>query len=80
MTRMMTVIQAFLLAAATLTAQVTQPPVLIASSARIDSAHRSIDYLANLMDRYHNRFPVYDDVSSAGNHFHAYGLLGTAPS
>jgi len=24
------------------------------------------------MDEYHGRFPVYDDVSSGGNHFHAY--------
>jgi hypothetical protein len=29
-----------------------------------------IQYLANAMDQFHNRFPVYDDVSSAGNHFH----------
>ncbi len=31
----------------------------------------SVQYLARAMDQYHNRFPVYDDVSSAGNHFHA---------
>jgi hypothetical protein len=30
----------------------------------------SVQYLAGAMDQYHNRFPVYDDVSSAGNHFH----------
>ena len=30
----------------------------------------SIHYLARAMDQYHNRFPVYEDVSSAGNHFH----------
>jgi hypothetical protein len=42
----------------------------------ITSAHlstlASIQYLAAVMDQFHNRFPVYDDVSSAGNHFHAY--------
>jgi hypothetical protein len=30
----------------------------------------SVQYLARVMDQYHDRFPVYDDVSSAGNHFH----------
>ncbi len=34
------------------------------------SAPASIQHLANAMDQFHNRFPVYDDVSSAGNHFH----------
>jgi hypothetical protein len=33
------------------------------------SAQASIAYLAQVMDQFHNRFPVYDDVSSAGNHF-----------
>lgn len=27
------------------------------------------------MDQFHNRFPVYDDVSSADNHFVAYGKI-----
>ena len=27
------------------------------------------------MDQFHNRYVVYDDVSSAGNHFFAYGKL-----
>ncbi|MGH9847376.1 MAG: hypothetical protein ACREEM_52450, partial [Blastocatellia bacterium] len=30
----------------------------------------NIQYLARVMDQFHDRFPVYDDVSSAGNHFH----------
>jgi hypothetical protein len=30
-------------------------------------------FLRQQMDRFHDRFPVYDDVSSAGNHFHAFG-------
>lgn len=41
----------------------------------------SIAYLRSVMDRYHNRFVVYEDVSSAGNHFHAYAKIpsGIAP-
>src|SRR5690242_8684989 len=35
------------------------------------SAQASIAYLAQVMDQFHNRFPIYDDVSSAGNHFPA---------
>lgn len=27
------------------------------------------------MDQYHDRFPVYDDVSSGGNHFHAWAKI-----
>ncbi len=30
------------------------------------------------MDRYHYRFPVYDDVSSAGNHFVAFAKIPNA--
>lgn len=36
------------------------------------SATLSINYLAQVMDQFHNRFAVYDDVSSAGNHFFAW--------
>ena len=39
------------------------------------SAKAGIQYLASVMDEYHNRFPVYDDVSSAGNHFVSYGKI-----
>ncbi|MGH9937007.1 MAG: hypothetical protein ACREAM_12220, partial [Blastocatellia bacterium] len=35
------------------------------------STAASLEYLAAAMDQFHNRFPVYDDNSSAGNHFHA---------
>jgi FG-GAP-like repeat len=35
----------------------------------------SVQYLAHAMDQFHDRFPVYDDVSSAGNHFHALTLF-----
>lgn len=40
-----------------------------------ESASASIGYLKKVMDEYHDRFPVYDDVSSAGNHFHAYAKI-----
>ncbi|MBX3278401.1 MAG: hypothetical protein KF868_10405 [Acidobacteria bacterium] len=30
-----------------------------------------IEYLARIQDQYHDRFPVYDDVGSPGNHFHS---------
>lgn len=39
------------------------------------SAQAGLDYLRQVMDQFHNRFPVYDDVSSAGNHFHAFGKI-----
>jgi len=39
------------------------------------SKDKSIQYLSEEMDRYHNRFVVYEDVSSAGNHFHAWGKI-----
>lgn len=41
----------------------------IAKAAPQDSAISSLEYLRDRMDRYHNRFPVYDDVGSPGNHF-----------
>jgi hypothetical protein len=45
------------------------------------SAKASILYIKKEMDQYHNRFVVYEDVSSAGNHFHVYAKIpdGTAP-
>lgn len=36
------------------------------------SVKKSIEYLSYVMDQYHDRFIVYEDVSSAGNHFHAW--------
>ena len=39
------------------------------------SQEASIEYLKTVMDQYHNRFPVYDDVSSAGNHFHSWSKI-----
>ncbi len=43
-----------------------------------NSAQQSLDYLRAVMDQFHNRFPIYDDVSSAGNHFHAIAKLPDA--
>ena len=43
-----------------------------------DSAARSIEHLRLVMDQFHDRFPVYDDVSSAGNHFHAWAKIPDA--
>ncbi len=40
------------------------------NQAKPQIVNNSVQYLARAMDQYHNRFPVYDDVSSAGNHFH----------
>jgi hypothetical protein len=39
------------------------------------SAQAAVEYLRRVMDEYHNRFPVYDDVSSGGNHFHAWAKI-----
>jgi hypothetical protein len=43
-----------------------------------DSAQASLAYLRVVMDQFHNRFPVYDDVSSAGNHFHVFAKIPDA--
>jgi hypothetical protein len=39
------------------------------------SAQAALLYLAKVMDQYHDRFPVYDDVSSGGNHFFAWSKI-----
>ena len=46
-----------------------------------ESATYAIAYLSQVMDQFHDRFPVYDDVSSAGNHFFAWTKFpdGDAP-
>src|SRR5579872_1324953 len=44
-------------------------------SSEADSANKSLQYLRNVMDYYHSRFPVYDDVSSPENHFVAYAKI-----
>ena len=40
-----------------------------------ESAQSSLEYLRRVMDQFHDRVAVYDDVSSAGNHFHAYARI-----
>jgi hypothetical protein len=49
-------------------------PSIRADAAR-DSAQSSLEYLRRVMDAYHDRFPVSEDVSSAGNHFHAFAKI-----
>ena len=35
----------------------------------------SINFLRDRMDEFHTRFPIYDDVSAAGNHFNKYAII-----
>lgn len=46
-----------------------RPAVSLPPAACRRSAAASIEYLREVMDAYHDRVPVYEDVSSAGNHF-----------
>lgn len=39
------------------------------------SAQASVAFLSRIMDQFHDRVPVYDDVSSGGNHFVAFGAI-----
>ena len=39
------------------------------------SATASLAFLRERQDEFHTRFPVYDDVSSAGNHFVTFGKI-----
>lgn len=54
---------------------------LVDRDAALASARAGLDYLRNVMERYHKSFGVYEDVSSPGNHFHAYAKIpdGGAP-
>lgn len=45
-----------------------------------EPVQNGIAYLRGVMDQFHNRIPVYDDVSSPGNRFHAPAVIGTAVS
>lgn len=53
----------------------TLPSFTIAQSEETLSATAATRYLARVMDEFHTRVPVYDDVSSAGNHFTAYAKI-----
>jgi len=39
------------------------------------SAAAALEHLRRVMDRYHDRFIVYEDVSAAGNHFHSWAKI-----
>lgn len=54
---------------------------LLSSSPGEPSAKAAIAYMAQVMDQFHDRVAVYDDVSSAGNHFFAWTKFpdGNAP-
>jgi hypothetical protein len=39
------------------------------------SAAAGVAHLAQVMDEFHSRFPVYDDLGSPGNHFHAWAAI-----
>ncbi len=47
----------------------------LAAEASNPSADASIEYLRRVQDQFHDRIPVYEDVSSAGNRFHAYAKI-----
>lgn len=49
--------------------------VALCSTPACRSAAASVAFLARQMDEFHTRFPVYDDLSSAGNHFHAWAAI-----
>jgi hypothetical protein len=49
--------------------------LLSSPDASHDSVAGAIADLAAIMDQYHDRFPVYSDVSSSGNHFHMFGKI-----
>jgi len=61
----------------TLSAQVSQEAILTVVVPRTcrESASLSVEHLRRVMDEFHNRIPVYDDISSPGNRFHARGQL-----
>lgn len=45
------------------------------SSPACQSAARSLGHLRQVMDEFHNRFSVYEDIGSPGNHFHARAMI-----
>jgi hypothetical protein len=54
--------------------------VLLISSAALAatpnaSAAAALEHMRRVMDRYHDRFIVYEDVSAAGNHFHSWAKI-----
>lgn len=49
-------------------------PALLSAPA-LQSAAGGVAYLKQVMDEFHDRVPVYDDVSSPGNHFVTYAKI-----
>lgn len=49
--------------------------VLNSANALEGSHFSSIKYLGRVMDQFHDRIPIYDDVSAGGNRFHTYGKI-----
>ena len=46
------------------------------TAAEQQSVELGIAFLRDRMDEFHTRLPIYDDVSSAGNHFPAFAAIG----
>src|SRR5437667_12821789 len=57
-----------------------EPRCLLSASsvAAALSAKAAVMHLDRVMDQFHSRFPVYDDVSAAGDHFHAWAKIPDA--
>lgn len=58
-------------------AQISQEAILTVFVPRTcrESVNLSIEHLERVMDEFHNRIPVYDDISSPDNRFHARGQI-----
>jgi len=56
----------------------SNPALSHALTAEQQSVEKSISFLSDRMDEFHNRFPIYDDISSAGNHFTVFGFMGSS--
>jgi hypothetical protein len=63
--------------AAALTDSVAYADQVVPSAAALRSAQNSIEHLRRAMDQYHDRVPVYEDISSPG-HFHAWAKIPDA--
>ncbi|MEN6314994.1 MAG: hypothetical protein ABFD25_12190 [Clostridiaceae bacterium] len=48
--------------------------------AAADGTLSGTDYLASVMDQFHNTYDVYTDAFAAGNNFSAKGMIGHAPT
>src|SRR5512136_1363341 len=48
-------------------------PTVAAQNPALNAVNHGLTYLSSVMDSCHQRFWIYEDVSSPCNHFHAYG-------